>query len=203
MMTIDLENEPNYSWYESVNADTRLSQGDIILDCPIVQWAAKPVELNLDQECETLVSLTEVAKADLIVMTQACDLEQNKVANVILCPHLPLEKYREHWEKAVFAKEGKPANTKQWKRICSDLKNGYTWNLSMLNEGSVNDLILTHRIVDFHEVYTLPRVFLESLLQGRAQPRLRLRPPYREHLSQAFARYFMRVGLPTGIKDAW
>jgi hypothetical protein len=27
-------------------------------------------------------------------------------------------------------------------------------------------------------------------------PRLRLRSPYREHLAQAFARYFMRVGLP-------
>jgi hypothetical protein len=24
-------------------------------------------------------------------------------------------------------------------------------------------------------------------------------PPYREHLSQAFARYFMRVGLPSDI----
>ena len=26
--------------------------------------------------------------------------------------------------------------------------------------------------------------------------RLRLLPPYREHLSQSFARFFMRVGLP-------
>ena len=29
--------------------------------------------------------------------------------------------------------------------------------------------------------------------------RLRLCPPYREHLSQAFARYFMRVGLSINI----
>jgi hypothetical protein len=29
--------------------------------------------------------------------------------------------------------------------------------------------------------------------------RLRLLPPYREHLSQAFARLFMRVGLPADI----
>jgi hypothetical protein len=203
MMTIELEDEPIYSWYESVSADTSLTQGDIILDCPIVEWAAKPVELTLEREAETLESLMEVAKADLIVMTQACDLEQKKVSNVILCPHLPLEKYKEYWEKAVLAKEGKPANAKQWKSTCKDLKNGYTWNLSMLNEGSVRGLRLTHRVVDFHNVYTLPRVFLESLLKSREQSRLRLRPPYREHLSQAFARYFMRVGLPTGIKDAW
>ena len=30
-------------------------------------------------------------------------------------------------------------------------------------------------------------------------PRLRLNPPYREHLAQAFARFFMRVGLPVDI----
>jgi hypothetical protein len=35
-----------------------------------------------------------------------------------------------------------------------------------------------------------------DLFDGR---RLRLLPPYREHLSQAFARFFMRVGLPVDI----
>lgn len=52
-------------------------------------------------------------------------------------------------------------------------------------------------------MYTLPRTFLESFLQNKQQSRLRLRPPYREHLSQAFARFFMRVGLPTGVKKVW
>ncbi len=59
------------------------------------------------------------------------------------------------------------------------------------------------RIVDFHEVFSLPRAFLEAWLLERGEPRLRLRPPYREHLSQAFARFFMRVGLPTDIKKTW
>jgi hypothetical protein len=31
--------------------------------------------------------------------------------------------------------------------------------------------------------------------------RLRLCPPYREHLAQAFARFFMRVGLPSDIPE--
>jgi hypothetical protein len=48
-------------------------------------------------------------------------------------------------------------------------------------------------------VYSVPRGFLESLLNQRMQSRLRLLPPYREHLSQAFARFFMRVGLPVPI----
>ncbi len=44
---------------------------------------------------------------------------------------------------------------------------------------------------------------LETLLLNRNQPRLRLLPPYREHLSQAFARFFMRVGLPVAVATAW
>jgi hypothetical protein len=51
-------------------------------------------------------------------------------------------------------------------------------------------------VVDFRRVFSLPFGFLRdaaNLLH------LRLLPPYREHLSQSFARYFMRVGLPVDI----
>jgi hypothetical protein len=57
--------------------------------------------------------------------------------------------------------------------------------------------------VDFHEVFTLPRPVLESLLTAREVPRPQLLPPYREHRSQAFARFFMRVGLPTPVTKTW
>lgn len=53
-------------------------------------------------------------------------------------------------------------------------------------------------VVDFRNVYSLPSQFLKSLAAKRGK-RLRLLPPYREHLSQAFARFFMRVGLPVPI----
>ncbi|MEA5418859.1 hypothetical protein VB712_06435 [Spirulina sp. CCNP1310] len=199
----DFASEEIDHWYEAVDADVCLTQGDIILDCPILRWASKVVEIKNSQEQVILPSLIEAAQADVIVMTQACDLEQGKVANVIVCPHISLEKYKEFWEKVGEKKEGKKPNAKQWTRTCRDLSNGYMWNLAMLNQGKVKELSLTHRVVDFHDVFTLPRTFLESLLQGRGQPRLRLRPPYREHLSQAFARFFMRVGLPTGITKIW
>jgi hypothetical protein len=41
------------------------------------------------------------------------------------------------------------------------------------------------------------------LLRERQRPRLRLRSPYREHLSQASARFFMRVGLPRPVTVSW
>lgn len=192
----------NDLWYEAVNASIELTQGDIILDCPVVRWASKPIEPGMGREFESLKSAVEVVLADVVVITQACDLEQRKVKNAILCPHVSLDKYKEEWETTMKAMSQNPTS-KAWQRTCEDIKNGYIWNLSMLNEGNVENLTLAHRVVDFHDVFTLPRNFLESLLQSKEQSRLRLRPPYREHLSQAFARFFMRVGLPTGIIKIW
>ena len=41
----------------------------------------------------------------------------------------------------------------------------------------------------------LPKIFVEKVAAAQ-NPRLRLKAPYREHLSQAFARFYMRVALP-------
>ena len=200
-MTIDLASEEFDPWYEAVNANIPLTQGDIILDCPIIRWSSNISPLET-REGLALQSLIEAAKADVIVMTQACDLEQNKVSNVVVCPHISLEKYEEYWQTSMKRMNHKPTS-KAWKRTCEDIKNGYVWNLSMLNESNIENINIAHRVVDFHDIFTLPRNFLESLLQNRQESRLRLRPPYREHLSQAFARFFMRVGLPTGIRKTW
>lgn len=45
---------------------------------------------------------------------------------------------------------------------------------------------------------TLPLAFLRDQSMATAK-RFRLLPPYCEHLSQAFARFTMRVGLPVDI----
>ncbi len=131
-------------------------------------------------------------------MTQACDLENHKVSDVILCPQLPISEYRGYWEEQMRVRN-QTSTEEAWRNHWSDICDGYLWNLAMLNAGRAAGLATEHRIVDFHEVYTVPREFLESLNGRRAQPRLRLLPPYREHLSQAFARFFMRVGLPVAI----
>jgi hypothetical protein len=60
--------------------------------------------------------------------------------------------------------------------------------------GTVSEI----RVVDFRRVSALPLTFLRTRVLTQ-QRRLRLLPPYREQLSQAFARFFMRVGLPVDI----
>ena len=189
--------------FETVPAEARLTQGDMILDCPILTWDPNQLpEISYGEKGETLRQITKTFLADLVVMTQACDLAHDKVTNVVLCPHLPLSEYRVLWADKM-TRLGQLPTEKAWRRTCDDIANGYIWNQAFLNRWPAGELSSQHRVVEFHEIYTLPRSFLESILVQRNQPRLRLRPPYREHLSQAFARFFMRVGLPTPLDRAW
>jgi len=190
-------------WYKQTSAQTPLTQGDVIVDCPVLSWKNEPLELSSDENHEeTLSGFVAAVRADVVVMSQACDLQQNKISNVILCPCLPISVFKVEWEKTMQKQKQNPTD-KAWKRLCRDIKDGYQWNLALLNTGAAGDLTTEHRLVDFHDVFSVPRSFLESFLEQRNSPRLRLLPPYREHLSQAFARYFMRVGLPTPVQKAW
>jgi len=187
------------AWYEIVEAAERLTQGDLILTCPLIAWKPDPLELPQNtEEADVLQAATAAIQADVVVMTQACDLEHEKVANIILCPHFSLFDYRQAWEGEMKNHNQNPTD-RAWNRHCNDICDGFVWNLTMLNVSNSSELNLEHRVVDFHYVYSAPRSFLESLLEQRMQARLRLLPPYREHLSQAFARFFMRVGLPVPI----
>jgi hypothetical protein len=53
-------------------------------------------------------------------------------------------------------------------------------------------------VVDFRSQFAVNSSTVRSLAAGQ-QPRLRLLPPYRDHLAQALARFYMRVGLPVDI----
>lgn len=54
-------------------------------------------------------------------------------------------------------------------------------------------------VVDFREIYSLPLAYLKLHAKALDQ-RWRLNSPFLEHFSQAFARFFMRVGLPSSIQ---
>ncbi len=90
------------SWYEEVEASAKLTQGDIIENCPIVAWASQPIQLEGNEESISLIGMVEAVEADVIVMTQACDIEQEKVNNLVLCPHLSLNDFHEVWESDAY-----------------------------------------------------------------------------------------------------
>ena len=134
-----------------------------------------------------------------MILTQACDLEHQKVHNVVLCPALKLSDFRLGWEADLRSRNQNPTE-KAWRRFCDDIANGVIWSQCFLAASDDVSVPSEVRVVFFTEVYTLPRSTIELVLQIRGQPRLRLRPPYCEHLSQSFARFFMRVGLPQAIQ---
>jgi hypothetical protein len=194
---------PSDPWFDVVGQDSPLDQGDLILRCPILTWdQAKPVTVSKAGDEEILKDHIASFRADVLVVTQACDLEHNKARNVVLCPHRPISEIRVAWE-ARMQQMGQAPFAKAWRRYCEDIADGYVWNQVFLNSFDSTVLSTELRLVDFHDLFTVPREFLESLLRQRQETRLRLRPPYREHLSQAFARFFMRVGLPQPVNPAW
>jgi hypothetical protein len=193
----------SYAWFEEVAATAPLTQGDLLCDCPVVRWSYDPQPEG--QQTEDLQQLSVAEVADCIVMSQACDLEHGHLRDVILCPTYTISEYRPLWQNAMEVRQQNPTQ-KSWARFLDDVSNGSMWNLAMINSYSPSDenaLQAELRLVDFHEILSLPRIFLEAWTIRAAVPRLRLLPPYREHLSQAFARYFMRVGLPLDITKTW
>lgn len=189
------------AWYAVVPPDDNVTQGELIFSCPILAWKDSPIPTN-ESLVDALRAASDTIVGDVVVMTQACDIEQEKVRNLVLCPCLPVNEFRQCWEGKMKENKQNPTD-RAWRRFCEDVANGFCWNLSLLNRCDVKGITGPCRIVDFHDVFTVPIRFLESLLSERKEPRIRLLPPYREHLSQAFARYFMRVGLPIPIQKDW
>ncbi len=188
------------NWYEIVSAEEPLTQGNFLFNCPVPAWKDnEELEIEGTNEAENLQAYLEFISADVIVMTQACDLAHSKIQNVTLCEHFSLTEHKQDWENAMRA-SGQTPTAKAWKKQCEFLNDGYVWNQTILNKCDLPDFIQDYRVVDFHNVYTVPKIFLENLLRKRSVSRIRLLPPYREHLSQAFARFYMRVGLPVDIK---
>lgn len=168
--------EKEYPWYEIVDGNEDLLQGDFIKECPIV---IPPSEISDKVE-------VRVINYNVVVMSQSCDLVQEKIDLVLVCPVWPLTEFGEN-NPYYRDKEGKEA-----------LRRGYLPGYHLLNECEIDRFQTDYLIVDFRSVYSVPFNFIIDLAK-REGKRLRLLPPYREHLSQAFARFFMRVGLPVDI----
>jgi len=168
-----------YPWYTKVNGEELIQQGDFIDSCPVpIITSPNAVEIG-EVEADAIVY-------DVIIMSQSCDLIYKKIDFVVVCPYWPL---------SVF--EGLNDEFKSKKRK-EALRQGNHPRYHMLNECAFEGFEKPILIVDFTSTYTVDFHFLTNIAKERDE-RLRLLPPYREHLSQAFARFFMRVGLPVDI----
>ncbi|MCD6231462.1 hypothetical protein J7K28_02360 [Candidatus Aerophobetes bacterium] len=111
---------------------------------------------------------------------------QKKLDLVLVCPIWPLKEF-ENRSDFFKSRKGKEA-----------LRQGNVPGYHLLNKCNFDSFNKDYLVVDFRSVYSVPFDFIVDLAKKKGK-RLRLLPPYREHLSQAFARFFIRVGLPVDI----
>lgn len=169
-------------WYEITKGDD-LRQGDIVKDCPVF-LPPKEITWPLAED-----QVFECGTQDVIIMSQSCDLEANQKSDmwqVLLCPL---------WSLSDAAAANAILASSYGKEEC---RRGHMTGYHMISECTHELWNQDISIVSFREVYSLPLNFLRNMTSNTGN-RLRLRSPYREHLGQAFARYFMRVGLPVDI----
>lgn len=173
--------ETDSAWYCLVSGD-ELMQGDILENCLIF---FPPPDLTLNSLVQGEADF-EWEERDVIVMSQSCDLAigEKKCPEVLLCPL---------WNRSELT-EG-PLSTPQG---MEGARKGQLPAYHVLNKCEIEEAEREFRVVDFRYTYTLPLDFCKEFA-ARIPSRIRLLSPYREKLSQAFARFFMRVGLPTDI----
>lgn len=174
-----------FPWYESVEGP-ELQQGDIFANFPVLRPSITRETLEALRNEEEVETPVEVLTADVILLTQSCDLANYKVDSVILCPVWRLSAFEDQLGTGEKAKRKRKESIRQGKEP--------PFHMLAASEHPTVELSL----VEFARIYTVPRDVLVEFADTYG-PRLRLLPPYREHLSQAFARYFMRVGLPSDI----
>ena len=170
----------DYPWYIVLKNDDEIQQGDLIPDCPII---IPPPKIEVDKELDIQVELMNA-----IVLSQTCDLIHGKVDIVLMCPLYSLKSFVESLKDKQNIKD-----------TVENLRKGFLYSYHLLNNSEIIEELKDYQVVDFKNVYGVKFELLKGIIQER-ETRFRLLPPYREHLSQAFARYFMRVGLPQDIK---
>jgi hypothetical protein len=158
-----------------------LAQGDLLPNCLIPQFGA-----DFGAAGEGASETVAVGEQNLIIVTQSCDLENSKVELVALCPVYTLPEFEE--QNPRFKQKGR------WEEVRKSRVEG----LHLLGNPSDPDNNQGALVVDFGQIFSLPPSYLEKRAETVGE-RLRLDSPYLEHFSQAFARYFMRVGLPSTI----
>ncbi len=156
-----------------------LAQGDFLRDCLIPSF-------NPDFGKGLPDEVITVAPGNLVIVTQSCDLENAKVQYVALCPIHTLAEFESI--NPNYARKGR------WEEV----RKGRIEGLHMLASPEKPEDNREALVVDFRQIISLPFAYLCDHAVSLGQ-RWRLQPPFLEHFSQAFARFFMRVGLPSSI----
>jgi hypothetical protein len=161
----------DYPWYGLTDGG-KLEQGHLLFACPFDR-----VESSGEADRKNF---------NIVILSQSCDLAHDKLEMVQVCPFWNLEALAQRVEYF------------RGKRGREELRRGNLPGYHLLNRCELAEKQTDFLVIDFRMQFAVTFVQLKLLATGQ-RPRLRLLPPYREHLAQALARFYMRIGLPVDI----
>lgn len=162
----------NGSWYQVVNGDA-LEQGDILTG--IITPRAV-----IDTSGQGLI---RVGVGSYVVLSQTCDLENDKVQEVLLANVISYQQ--------LAHEVGDIARSTKFREA---LIQGSDIAYFLLHE-FLGPPTLEWSVVNFHQLRLADTIYCRRQAASLG-PRLRMVPPYKENLAQCFGRYMMRVALP-------
>jgi hypothetical protein len=177
-----------HPWYEVVEECDELEQGDFIDNCEI--FVPRYIPNDITSDTFTYKAEIDSYKLNVIVITQSCDLGNNKgLEQVLVCQRKPSSAYK-----------NLNTNIKQFYSHLEEIRKGQRYRYYMLHESNLPDCSYETQIVDLSSVFSVPYDVIKQMVK-LYDKRLRLRSPYQEKLAQAFGYYYMRIGLPVDIPE--
>jgi len=143
-----------YPWYETLAVTSEIRQGDLIMDCPIIE---PPTNFNYGEADGTQipdVGELIVKTMNSIVVTQSCDLENEKVVNVLVCPYYT-------WTTFVSLLPPSDQTSAGAKRKWDQLRKGYLPSYHLMNK-DIDSGLQDYLVVDFRNVFGVNYSFLND-----------------------------------------
>lgn len=178
-------------WFYEHDATQPLEQGVILED---FEW--------LDVESISLLTrndgtspMMKIAIQDVIILSQSCDLTNNKSGYIHVCPIYTLKDY--------FIAEKAASKTKR-KELFGQLASKrhvtkFLTNICTLHKYKkfYNDYL----VVDLSKAIVVSTKYVENIVgQSKTGKLLALNAPYRESLAQSYGYFFSRVGNPIDLE---
>jgi hypothetical protein len=160
-----------------------LNQGDLLrgIAVPVIQS-------NFPDLDENDTAPINVGTADVIIVSQSCDLEQRKIPFVVAANVSSLDKFEQVDPKFKTDKG-------RWRQVALGRQEALHMLHGLQGESGPARGCL---VVDFRIISSLPLDYVEAFAADAGE-RWRLQSPYVENLSQAIGRFFMRVALPHNL----
>lgn len=185
-------------WFKEAGPADGLLQGDLILGLD-VYGAPDPSRVAKGADGIERADVDHY-RTPAVVLTQSCDLVDNGIhqpnETVLLARTTTLTRFRmqSHWVHDQALSDG------EIEGVAEGLRPGLLM-LDRLDASGIQSYEIEQEywVVDFSAPLVVDYEQLKAALPGLT--RFHLTAPYREHVSQAYARYTMRVGLPQGLPD--